>query len=298
MAPSINWSSVKSNTLLVAWLIFGTVTVLVPPMQWGIQRTKYYKSYGKYVAYEQKQRQYEEQANQNNNNNNNNNNNGNYYSSLYKNCARWNWSCQSKQEKYAQQYFGENNNNNNGYDENGNPVSDESIPTWFKFLSGSNSDSEAMRRWKEENTGQRQEDDRDREEGRSTGGEIVVAIYMVFATLAVVVYGANRLYQSGGDTVADNVKGPIIALILLANLLILMLLLVSKLVSVEDRMMEDSVYGWYGQVGVLIAYISFWGLLFSVSFLVAFYFILKGGKTKTQHSTEGEFALNGDYVTA
>ena len=39
-----------------------------------------------------------------------------------------------------------------GHDENGNPISDESIPSWFNFLSGGNSDSEAMRRWKEENT--------------------------------------------------------------------------------------------------------------------------------------------------
>ena len=36
----------------------------------------------------------------------------------------------------------------------------------------------------------------------------------------------------------------------------------------EDRIMEDSIYGWYGQIGVLMAYIDFYGLLFCVGFLV------------------------------
>ena len=279
--------------------------MLIPPMQWGIQRTKYYQRYGKYVAYEQQQRKYEEAQNQNNNNGNNNNNNGNYYSGLYKNCARWNWPCQAKQEKYAQRYFGDGNNNNNGgYDENGNPVADEQVPAWFKMLSGRNSDSEAMRRWKEENTGVRQEDDREGENVRDTTGEIIVAIYMVFAVLAAVVYGANRLYQSGGIDGTfghDGAKGVVVVLIILANLLILNLLLVPKLVSVEDRMMEDSVYGWHGQVGVLMVYTAFYGLLFCTGFLIAFFFIFfRGGKSASHESSKADedFVLAGDYVTA
>lgn len=294
---SINWSSVKANKLLIAWLVFGAAAVLVPPVQWQIQRGQFYRNYGKYVAYEQQQRQYEEAQNQNNNDGNND---GYYYSSYYKACAGWNWICRAKQEKYAQQYFGDNNNNNNnGYDENGNPVADTQIPAWFQLMSGSSGQSEAMRRWQEENTGVRQEDNE--EEAKATAGEIFVTIYMMLAVLAMVTYGINRLYQGGLENLGnDGVKGLVVALVLVLNLLFLNLLLAPSLVSVEDRMMEDSVYGWYGQIGVLMIYISFYGMLFCTGFLVAFYFIFfRAGKEtpELEAQKEGEF-VPGDYVAA
>lgn len=293
---SVNWSSVKANKVLIAWLIFGTVAVVGPPIQWQIQRAKFYRQYGKYVAYEEQQRQYEEAQNQNNNNNDG----YSYYSSYYKNCSSWNFRCRAKQEKYAQQYFGDNNNNNGGYDENGNPVADTQIPGWFQFMSGRSSQSEAMRRWQEENTGVRQEDDDDRNQGKATAGEIFVAVYMILVVLATVVYGTMRLYESGLHNIGkDRLTGLIVALVLVMNLLFLNLLLMPSLVSVEDRMMEESVYGWYGQIGVLMAYIDFYGLLFCAGFLAAFYFVFfRAGKAATTDPEKGEEFVAGDYVSA
>jgi hypothetical protein len=295
---SINWASVKTNKLLIAWLVFGTAAVLVPPIQWQVQRAQFYGKYGKYVWYEEQQRQYEEAYNQNNDDGNDDGNSASYY---YKDCSSWNWKCRAQQEKYAQQYYGDNNNNNNnnnnGYDENGNPVADATIPTWFQLISGSNGQSEAMSRWQEENTGVRQEED-DQDEGKATVGGIIVTLYMALAVLATVIYGANRLYKTGLQKLGRNgVKGLVVALVLVMNLLFLNLMLAPSLVSVEDRMMEESVYGWYGQLGVLMLYIDFYGLLFCAGFLVAFYFIFfRNGKD--QDIEQGEEFVTGDYVSA
>lgn len=290
MMESIDWGRVKSNKWLLAWLILGSATVLAPTMHWGIQRTVYYSKYGKYVAYEEKQRQYEEyynqQQEQQNYNGNYNDDGNNYYSSSYKKCGWWNIPCNRKQESLAQLYFGENDNNNynyNGYDENGNPVAPEqTIPVWYLLISGGSRGtqmSEARKKWEEENTGQRVEENDRREEeemGKSTIGEALVAIYMVVALIATVVYGARRLYllePEDKETSRVLLRPVLTGIALLANLLFINLLLLPKLVSTDDRMLEgETIFGWSGQTGVLMALVDLWGLLFCAIFALAFYF--------------------------
>jgi hypothetical protein len=314
---SIDWSSVRGNPLLLAWLLFGTAALLVPSLQWHLHRSSHYNSYGIYVEYEQQQREYEEAQNNNDDGNNNNNNGNNSYYGIYKECGGWNFVCKTQQEKYAQTYFGEDDD---GYDDNGNPVSDESIPWWFTMMSSnSNSNggqSEAMKRWQEENTGQRQEDN-DENEAKATVGEILVVSYLMVALLFTVSYGARKLYHQGNaeesSSSTPTTRGIIVALVVVANLLLLNLLLVPSLISVEERDMEDSIYGWYGQVGVLMAYIDFYGLLFCAGFLVLFLYTNKrrnnnnndnnnNGSSSTKKQENGgaadEETASDDYYTA
>lgn len=44
--------------------------------------------------------------------------------------------------------------------------------------------------------------------------------------------------------------------------LLLMILMPQGIISTEERDLEDSVYGWYGQMGVLMVYFSSAQLLF------------------------------------
>ena len=48
-------------------------------------------------------------------------------------------------------------------------------------------------------------------------------------------------------------------------------------------MWDDSIYGWYGQIGVLMAYFDFWVGMFSVVFLIALWVL---GKKKQQQGQE------------
>ena len=67
-------------------------------------------------------------------------------------------------------------------------------------------------------------------------------------------------------------KTPLVVTILLyAQFCLLTLIMASQgVISSDDREFEDSIYGWYGQMGVLIAYQSFWFMLFTVVFALVF----------------------------
>ena len=295
---SVNWTSVRNNTLLLTWLLLGIAVMIIPFVQWHVRRMKHYNAVGYYVEYEQQQRQYEEQGN---NKNGNNNNNGYYGYSEYKECGSWNFICKSKQEQLAQMYFGNSGDNNNGQNSNNYnnnqaaeaAADDTSIPTWFLMIS--NSESEAMRRWKEENTGQRQ-DNMEEEELEPTVGEILVVSYLVIASVATIVYGCHSLYKSEGNI--KRTGGIIMALIVLLNLFILNLMLVPALVSVEDRVMEDSVYGWYGQIGVLMAYLDFWGILFCTGFIIFFGFTMYQNANSTNKAKNADEYTDDEYHAA
>ena len=124
---SVNWKEMLTAPLILAYLVTGILSVVVPVSQWTANKNAYYKAAGYYVEYENQQREYEEA--QNGNNNNNNNNNG-YYS--YKDCAWWNVSCRKQQYQYASY----NQDNNNQYQ--------QQIPNWYVMLGGQ---TEEMRRW-------------------------------------------------------------------------------------------------------------------------------------------------------
>lgn len=269
---SINWSEVRSNTVLLAWLLTGIAGLLIPVVQWHVHRQSYYKSYGYYVEYEQQQQEYDEAQN-NNNDNNDDNQNG---SSYYKDCGWWNLVCKQKQAYYAN-YYGDGNDNDN--------QNQQSFPSWFLMMGGQ---TEEMSRWQEENTGVRQE-----EEQGNTTGQVIAVVWMMLLFVGVLGYGAVTLYKR------EPKSGVLLSLAVLLQILVLNLFMLPSLISTENRMFEDSVYGWYGQTGVLMAYMDFWWMAFSVGFLILFGLMhraeRKRGVSETINNTEGG---EGDYYQA
>lgn len=238
---SIKWSDVKRNTILMAWMLTGIAVFLAPIIQWTIHKNKYYKAAGQYIEYEQQQ---EEQ---------NGNDDASDYAAYYKDCGWWNVVCQRQQMKYADYYMGDNNQ---GQDENGNYNYQFSIPTWFVILSGGN--SEEMRRWKEENTGVRD----DQDEVAPTGGAIAVVVFMFLAFLFVLGLGFATFYKSKPLL---TIKW---SLAFMMQMCFINFLLLPSLISNDDRMWDDSIYGWYGQIGVLMAFFDFYVLIFATIFLI------------------------------
>ncbi|CAJ1955773.1 unnamed protein product [Cylindrotheca closterium] len=246
---SIEWSSVKRNTVLVAWMVSGLVAFLAPIIQWTVHKKSFYRSQGYMIEYENQQREYEEQQNQNQN--------GEYqygneseYGYLYKECSWWNVACQRQQMRYAEYYMGGEQDQNEANNYN------EQIPSWFVFLSGGQ--SEELNQWKEENTGVRQEMD----ETSPTAGEIMAVIYMFLVLFVVLIIGCGTFYKSRPFSTLKW------GLAFLINMIVVNFLLLPSIISNEDRMWDESIYGFYGQIGVLMAYFDFWVLIFSTVFLI------------------------------
>jgi len=245
---SIEWSSIKRNTVLVAWMVSGLAAFLLPIIQWSAHKTSFYKAQGYMIEYENQQREYEEQQNQNNQYQYGNDESE--YGSLYKDCGWWNIACQRQQMRYAQYYMG------GEQDENAAQNYNQQIPSWFVFLSGGQ--SEELMRWKEENTGVRNEMD----ETSPTAGEIIAVIYMFLVLFIVLIIGFGTFYKSRPFATLKW------GLAFLINMIIVNFLLLPSLISNEDRMWDDSIYGFYGQIGILMAYFDFWVMIFSTVFLV------------------------------
>jgi ABC-type multidrug transport system fused ATPase/permease subunit len=229
----------------LSWIVSSFLAVIVPVIVWSTNRGYYYNRVGYALEAEEKQRQYYENQEQNNNGNNNNAN-GNYYST-YKECGWWNWACKKRQYYYATMQ----DNNNGEYR--------EQLPGWYIAFGGVN-DSDEMRRWKEENTGQRAEEGQ-----RSEGGMKFAYSLTLIMFIALVVYGVFTIgkRQSRGNLMVFLAVAFFVAfmnLVMAAN----------GAISNDDRDLENSYYGWYGQMGVLMVYTDFWIMLFSFGYLVAF----------------------------
>jgi hypothetical protein len=232
-----------------SWIATSILAILIPVIIWSSQRGSYYKSYGYALELEEKKRQYYENRDGNGNNRNNNNNN-NYYS-YYKECSWFNWPCRKRQY-----YFATMEDRNRGQ-QDGNYRQD--LPGWYIFLGGAEH-SEDMMRWKEQNTGIRASSS-----AGSSGGVKFVYVMTLLLFSALVVYGALTLGK----------KQPVLnleAFLVVAATVALMNLVITAqgVISSDDRDMEDSYYGWYGQMGVLVAYTNFWIMLQCLGFLVAF----------------------------
>lgn len=118
----------------------------------------------------------------------------------------------------------------------------------FKFLFSPN-------KCAEENTGRRGGDT------EPTAGLKFVYVWMVLLFVGILIFGTVTLYKK-------TRRAPLIAtLLFFANFCLLALIMAGQgLISSEGRMFDESVYGWYGQMGVLIAYQAFWFFLFTVAF--------------------------------
>jgi hypothetical protein len=88
---------------------------------------------------------------------------------------------------------------------------------------------------------------------------------MVLLFVGILIFGAMTLYKK-------TRRAPlIVTLLAFANFCLLTLIMAGQgLISTEGRMFDETIYGWYGQMGVLIAYQAFWFLLFTVAFASVF----------------------------
>ena len=259
---SIKWSEFKRNTILLAWTISGLIAFILPLALVTSEKKAFYKAIGYANEYEDEQRNYEEQQNQNDD--------GYQYSSYYKSCGWWNIVCKTKQMKYANMYGDDNqmDDDNNGYT--------FTIPTWFLLMGGQ---TEEMRRWEEENTGVRQEDD----DLQTYAGETVFVVFMMLSFLVVWGMGIRAFYKSTDTSIVK------FGLIFMLQMCIANLFLVPSLISTEDRMWEDSYYGWYAQTGVLMAYFDFWVAIFSIAFLIVLYIVDKKSSSEIEGTEEIQY---------
>ena len=233
---------------ILSWVVSGLLSILIPVITWAVQRGGYYNAYG----YAMEQEQYYENNNNNDNNNDNNNNNNNYYS-YYEECSWFNWPCLKRQYLFAT--MDDRENDNGDEDENDGT---QQLPDWYLFLGGAQQ-SEEMMKWKEENTGIR-----DASSGTSAGVKFVY-VWTLFLFIALLAYGAMTLGKK------QHTSNLVVFLVLSASFAFMnMITSAQGLISDDEKDVENSYYGWYGQAGVLLTYSNFWIILFSTGYLIAF----------------------------
>jgi hypothetical protein len=169
-------------------------------------------------------------------------------------CQWWNFRCRSQVRNSYQQY-NQNQYNQNQYNQNGEQ--DEiyyydqmqiraSMPDWFFFFGGN----------LEEEVRQRQEIGL----GQSNGSMKFVYLWTVFIFIGLTIFGWMTLYK-GRDRM-----GLIVALSIFCQFALLNLITTIGAIGTDDRDFEDSIYGWYGQFSVLLAYTDFWMMLQTFGF--------------------------------
>ena len=235
----------------ISWIVSGLAAAFIPVIIWTSHRASYFYQYGAYLKqqdyYEDQQRYYEQQQEYYNNGNGNNNNNNN---NTYKQCSWLNWPCRRKQWLYATY--------SQQQDNNGDQVN-QSVPAWYVFMGG---ETEEMQRWREEAEGQG-----GRNGGASSSNAGLNFAYFLTLLLFVglVAYGAKIIVKK--EPMHNLTVFLIVAVVVgFMNLI----LSVNAISSGDDRDMDDSYYGWYGQTAVLMAYTDFWMMLFAFAFLGAF----------------------------
>lgn len=230
---------------VATWLVTALLAVYLPRRHWHQEKQVYYESYGYAVEYEQAQRAYDE-AQRAVNGDDRNNKDDDVYNN-YPSCHWYDWTCR----KTAFYYQQNSNNNNNGQNNNNN----EQVPYWYIFIGGHT-----------------EEERRDMEEQgiTTTSGALqFVHWWTMLLFTVIVVYGVLVLTHRNSTGASSG--GMALILFLFVQFLLLQILMLGQGVILTDgRAMNDSVYGWYGQTGVLMAYTNFWLLLYGIVFMTAF----------------------------
>lgn len=224
-----------SCALLASWAISCLLAIIIPVSKWSSERNSYYASQGSYVEYQQQQRQYEEQQKAAEEG-------GYYYGAATTQCKWWNFTCRKGLNNYQQ--YNENGEQDERYYEQMQIRA--SMPNWFFFFGG-----------------KLEEDDRERQEmglGQSNGSMMFVYLWTVFIFIGLAVFGWITLYK-GRDRM-----GLIVALSIFCQFALLNLITTVGAIGTDNRDFEDSIYGWYGQFSVLLAYTDFWMMLHTFGF--------------------------------
>jgi len=173
--------------------------------------------------YEEQQRQYEEQQQyQYNNGNYNNGQQGNYdrNGNYYPSCSWWQFKCRKQRFAYMQANGDENN---------------IAFPGWYAAIGG-----------------RTEEDRREREEVVGSADEAPGAVKFVYTWTLIVFIG---MLIFGGITIFQRkpVTPLIVIMLIIGQFALMQLFLLGQgVIATEGREMEDSVYGWYGQLAVLM----------------------------------------------
>lgn len=267
---------------VVAWVVCGILTMLIPLISWNLNRSEYYSNYGAAIYAEDYYRQQKE-AQQNyyngNNNNNNGNDDGNGYYTQYKECSWYNWaSCRQQQYEYATM------------EDRANGEQVQDYPKWY-FLFGGN--PEELQRWEEDNTGVRAEENGDA--NANSGGMVFVYIMTLGLFLTFVGYGAVSFAQKHCPKNLMKFLA-LIFIVALSNAI----LAVQTMINQDEKDLEDSYYGWYGQVGVLLACTYFWIVIFCVGFMTAIvgkhFWDKRNGNNDVENNDEKVGEAQSDYV--
>ncbi len=165
----------------------------------------------------------------------------------------------------------------------------QELPGWYVILGGTEN-SEEMQKWKEEQTGVRAEDAMG---NPAEGGLKFVYTITLFLFIALLGYGAFTL----GGTKKQPLTN-LIALLVITSVVAFMNLVMTAqgVISSDDRDLENSYYGWYGQMGVLLAYTDFWFMLFSLAYLIAFRvsaYLEQRAASKNEDGSNDEFLEDG-----
>lgn len=161
--------------------------------------------------------------------------NGNNYG-YYNLCSWWNLKCKYDMKRY-QAMYGNGENGGGGGGENGNMSA--MLPGWFFFFGGS-----------------MEEDEREREEmglGQNDGSMKFVYACTILMFIGMSVWGFRNMYL-GKDR-----SGIIAALLIFGQFSLMNLMTTAQgTIETDNRFFEDSIYGWFGQWAVLVAYTDFW----------------------------------------
>mmetsp|Transcript_19638 Transcript_19638/g.41260 ORF Transcript_19638/g.41260 Transcript_19638/m.41260 type:complete len:304 (-) Transcript_19638:91-1002(-) len=239
-----------NGVVLAAWIISSLLAIIVPVSKWARERNQYYRYYGRYNEYEWKQRQYEEQQN--------GNNYGNYSGSL---CSWWDFRCRQRLNRYR--YYQQQNGNNQGGGEG-----QMMMPSWYSFFGG-----------------KVQGDDREREDmgmnRQSSGAMKFVYAWTIVMFIGLFAYGWRNLTTGQGRI------GLIVALLIFGQFCILNLITtVQGAIETDAQFFEDSIYGWFGQYSVLLAYTDFWMMLHCFLFAAGLAIERQCKKSKEQEALD------------
>ena len=264
-----NLGAILTNPWVIVWVLAGLVTIFVPRIMWNAKKTDYYDSYGSTIYeqdyYEEQQRYYKQQKENYYGNNYNSNH------SSYMTCHWYNWlSCRKKQYYYAT------------YEERAAGEFVPNLPSWYLLFGG---ETEDMRSWVAQMNGEEEQEER-RELGNESGFGFVYGL-TIFMFIAMVVYGV----------IVIGKRKPVSSLILLLGFYFLMslcnaIISVQGAITGERESLENSYYGWYGQVAVLLAYTDLWIMAFSGCFLIALIakmFVEKAPDNTTVATNKGDY---------
>ncbi|GKZ00575.1 hypothetical protein MPSEU_001009700 [Mayamaea pseudoterrestris] len=259
--------------LCIVWTVAGIAAIAIPRIKWSSNANTYYNTYGRDIQYENEQRQYERQQDKGDDDANNEYN-------YLPNCSWYQWKCRKQMYYYFQ--------NNGNQDENA-----VILPTWYKFLGGQSAGGEEMRRYQEEN-------------GLTSADDTPAAVsfvhgYTMFVFIAVLLYG-GYVFLNG-----EAYSGLVVSMAVLSQFLLMIIVLLPQgVIQSDDRDIENSIYGWYGQTAVLMVYQDFAYILFCLSFIGVLAIIKliiwrrakKNGTLDEQFATkqvDGHAANDGSY---